>query len=54
VVKGLPAPGRYDLTIDAGSGLSLTVREVHIDAGTKHPVIDVTLEPSASPSPSAS
>lgn len=49
VVKRLPAPARYDLTIDAGAGLTLTVYEVHLDAGQKHPVIAVTLPPSSSP-----
>jgi hypothetical protein len=53
VLKKLPAPARYDLTIDAGAGLTLTVREVHLNADHKHPVIDVTLQPSTNPSPSA-
>ncbi|HST84180.1 MAG TPA: hypothetical protein VLL08_20765 [Kineosporiaceae bacterium] len=52
VLKKLPAPARYDLTIDAGAGLTLTVHEVHLNADQKHPVINVTLHPSASASPS--
>jgi len=54
VVTGLPAPGRYDLTVDAGTGVRLTVREVHVEAGKTHPVIQVTLPPSSTPTPSPS
>jgi hypothetical protein len=54
VVTGLPAPARYDLTIDAGAGVTVTVREVHVAAEKAHPVITVTLPASASPTPSAS
>jgi len=54
VVKSLPAPARYDLTIDAGTDLTLTVHEVHLNAGQKHPVINVTLPPPASPTPTPS
>jgi hypothetical protein len=52
MLKQLPAPARYDLTIDAGAGLTLIVSEVHLNADQKHPVINVTLHPSASASPS--
>ena len=51
VLKKLPAPAWYDLTIEAGPDLSLTVREVHLNADQKHPVINVTLQPSASSTP---
>jgi hypothetical protein len=54
VVTGLPAPGRYDLTVDAGTGVRLTMREVQVDAGKSHPVIQVTLPASAGPTPSPS
>jgi hypothetical protein len=52
VLKRLPAPARYDLTVDAGAGLTLTVREVHLNADQKHPLINVTLQPSANSTPS--
>jgi hypothetical protein len=52
MLKQLPAPARYDLTIDAGAGLTLIVSEVHLNADQKHPRINVTLQPSANPTPS--
>ena len=51
-LPGLPAPGRYDLTISAGTAATLTLRAVPVDPDGGDARLRVTLRPAPSGGPS--